>query len=280
MLNPKLVNSFDGPAADFLNYSFMVVSILGLVGNSLSLLTVISKRCKKSSFTAYIGALAVVDSCLLITNLADTVLHKVYKVDLGHHGTAICKVIRFSQSTFRHISAWIIIAITIERALAALYPLHFKTIYGTKFGGQAVAVLTGLMSLLSAPFLYFTDYSLLDQGPHCIFKYGPYYTFINETFPVLLFVSSVFLPIFIIITGNTAIVLKVRRSRRRIAPTTSSTQSTNRTSRHLVVITLLLSSAFLVCTVPMFIAGVISAFAFDDTNDTQRQIVYTVALTL
>ena len=280
MLDPKLVNSFDGPAADYLKYSFLVVSILGLIGNSLSLLTVISKRCKRSSFTVYIGALAVVDSCLLISSLADTLLLKAYKVDLGYHGTAICKVIRFSQSTFRLISAWIIVAITTERALATLYPLQFKTIYGTKFGVQVVAVLAGLMSLLSAPTLYVMDYSLFDQGPCCVFKDGPYFTFINETFPVVLFVSSVFLPSFIIITGNTAIVIKVRRSRRRIAPTTSNAQSTKSTSRHLVVITLLLSSAFFVCTAPMFVAIAVSSFAFDDTNDTQRQIIYSIALTL
>ena len=219
---------------------------------------------------------------MLITSLADTLLLKAYKVDLGHHGTAICKVIRFSQSTFRLISAWIIVAITIERALATLYPLQFKTIYGTKFGVQVVTVLAGLMSLLSAPTLYVMDYSLFDQGPCCVFKDGPYHTFINEAFPVVLYVSSVFLPSFIIITGNTAIVIKVRRSRRRIAPTTSNAQSTKSTSRHLVVITLLLSSAFFVCTAPMFvaIAIIISSFAFDDTNDTQRQIVYSIALTL
>ena len=70
----------------------------------------------------------------------------------------------------------------------------------------------------------------------------------------------------------------MRRSRRQIAPTTSSGQSS--TSRHLVIITLLISTAFVILTVPFFVAFLISSFAFDDTNDTQRQAVFSVALTL
>ena len=280
MRDPDLVYSFDGSAADLLKYSFLAVSILGLVGNSLSLLTVISKKCKGSSFTVYIGALAVVDSCMLVTNLADTLLLAAYKIDLGTHGIAICKVIKFCQSTFRHISAWVIIAITIERALATLYPLRFEAIYKPRFGVVVVGILASLMTLLHAHFLLVTDYSFIDQGPRCVFKEGPHRTFITETFPVVLFFTAVLLPSFIIIMGNTAIVIKARRSRRQIAPTTSSTRSTYNTSRHLIVITLLISSAFLVFTVPVFAALSITSVAFDDTNDTQRQFVYSVALSL
>ena len=280
MRDPDLVYSFDGSAADLLKFSFLAVSILGLVGNSLSLLTVISKKCKGSSFTVYIGALAVVDSCMLVTNIADTLLLAAYKIDLGPHGIAICKVIKFCQSTFRHISAWVIIVITIERALATLYPLRFEAIYKTRFGVLVVGILASLMTLLNAHFLFVTDYSFIDQGPRCVFKEGPHRTFITETFPVVLFFTAVVLPSVIIIMGNTAIVIKAKRSRRQIAPTTSSTQSTNNTSRHLIVITLLISSAFLVFTVPVFAALSITSVAFDDTNDAQRQFVYSVALSL
>ena len=89
MADSKLVYSFDVPVADVLKYSFLVVSVLGLVGNSFSLLTVTSKKCKKSSFTLYIASLAVVDSCMLVTNSVDTLLLGAYKVDLGQHGKAM-----------------------------------------------------------------------------------------------------------------------------------------------------------------------------------------------
>ena len=166
-MDSKLVYSFDSPAAEFLKYSFPVVTILGLVGNSLSLITVTSKPCKKSSFTVYIGALAVVDSCMLVFHLLDTLLIGAYNVNLGWHGKAMCKCIRYFQSAFRHISAWIIVAITIERVLAIIYPLRFKGIYTTKFGVKVVGILTGLMLLLSAHILYTMDYSYINQDPVC-----------------------------------------------------------------------------------------------------------------
>ena len=257
MKSPKLLYSFDGPVADFLKNSILVVTILGLVGNSFSLITVTSKRCKRSSFTVYIGALAVVDSCLLIIHVLDTLLIGAYNMDLGRHGTAICKCIRYSQLAFRHISAWIIIAITIERVLATIYPLRFQVIYTTKFGAKVVGTLTGLMLLLCADILYRMDYSYINQDPVCDVDYQ------SLTIIAIYFFTSNILPLIIITTGNTAIVIKVRSSRRRIAPMTSSTQSTNSTSRHLMVITLLISSAFVVCTVPFFVALSMSSFVFE-----------------
>ena len=280
MWDSKLVYSFDGPAADFLKYSFLVVSVLGLVGNSLSLITVTSKLCKRSSFTVYIGALAVVDSCMLVTNLADTLLLGVKDVDLGHHGAASCKVFKFSQALLRNVSAWLIIAITIERVIATIYPLRFTAIYSTRFGTKLVGTLAGFMTLLNTPLLCVMDYTYIDHGPLCVIKDGPYHSIFIQTVPMIYFFISVILPSFILIAGNTVVVVKVRSSRRLVAPTTSSRQSTNSTSRHLVVIALLISSAFVVCTVPFYVAVAINSFAFDDTNDTQRQAVFSVALTL
>ena len=268
MNSPKLLYSFDGPVADFLKSSILVVTILGLVGNTFSLITVTSKRCKKSSFTVYIGALAVVDSCLLIIHVLDTLLIGVYNVDLGGHGTAICKCIRYFQYVFRLISAWIIIAITIERVLATTYPHRFKAIYTTKFGAKVVGTLTVLMLLLCADILNRMDYSYIDQDPVCEIGYQ------NLTMIAIYVFTANILPLIIITMGNTAIVIKVRSSRRRIAPTTSS----NNTNRHLMVITLLISSAFVICTLPIFVA--LSLSSFDDTNDMQRQAVFSVALTL
>ena len=122
--------------------------------------------------------------------------------------------------------------------------------------------------------------SYINQRPHCVFKAGPYHAFKSKTFPAVLLFSSVILPLIIITTGNIAIVIKVKRSRRRIAPTTSSTQSTDSTSRHLVVITLLISSAFVLTTVPFFAGVAISSGAFDNTSFKRRQVVFSVFLTL
>ena len=169
MRDPNLVHSFDGPAADVLRYCFPVVSILGLIGNCLSPLTVISKRCNKSSFTVYIAALAVVDSCMLIANLADTLLLAVSNLNLGHHGIAICKVIKFSQASFRHASAWIIIAITTERVIATIYPFRFNAIYSTRFGVKVVGTLAGLTAILNAHFLYGAGYSYWKRSLSTVF---------------------------------------------------------------------------------------------------------------
>ena len=275
MADSKLVYSFDVPVADVLKYSFLVVSVLGLVGNSFSLLTVTSKKCKKSSFTVYIAFLAVVDSCMLVTNSFDTLLLGAYKVDFGQNGKAIFKCIRFSQALFRLLSAWIIIAITAERALATIYPLRFKGIYSIKFSVKVVETMAGLMTLLNVYLLYEgVDYSYIDQSTRCDVNDR------NFTFLAIYSVLAGILPLIIITMGNIVIIIKVRGARTRIAPSTSSTQSTSNTSRHLVVITLLISSAFVVCTAPFPVALSISPFAFDDTNDTQRQVVFGVALTL
>ena len=134
------------------------------------------------------------------------------------------------------------------------------------------------MTLLNVYLLHEgVDYSYIDQSTSCDVNDS---NFTTVTILAIYSVLAGILPLIIITMGNIVIIIKVRSARSRIAPSTSSTQSTSNTSRHLVVITLLISSAFVVCTAPFPIALSISSFAFDDTNDTQRQVVFGVALTL
>ena len=270
----------DSPVVDALKYTSLILTLLGLVGNSLSLITVTSKHCKKSSFTLYLGALAVVDSCVLILTLVQTWVFTAYEVDLGQYGAVTCKFFLFSLVLLSAVSSWLVIAVTAERVAATTYPHRFKTIYSACFGIRVVGILFVCMSLLFAHLLYGMEYTYVEQHPLCVYVDSAYKYFKRYFFVWIDSIIFFVLPIIIITAGNIVILIKVRNSRKQIAPVTSNTQAAKRTSRHLVIITLLISSTFIVLTMPACVFLNISRIIFDESNDAQRQIAFTIVSTL
>ena len=196
------------------------------------------------------------------------------------YGAVKSKCSLFSHGLFSAVSSLIIIAITLERVIATTSPHRFRAIYSVQFGIKVVGVLVVCMALLFAHLLHGIDYSYFDQSPLCVSINSAYGYFMFYILAGVGFFLIFLLPIVIITTGNIAIVVKVRNSRRRIVPSSSTKQAGTRTSRHLVVITLLLSSAFVVFSMPAFVVWSINPYISYESNDAQRQIVFIVALTL
>ena len=271
---------FDGTVVDTLKYTSLLLTLLGFVGNSCSLVTVISKHCKKSSFTVYLGTLAVVDSCVLTITLVETWVFSVYQMDLGRYGAFTCKCVLFSGMVLTAVSSWLVIALTAERAAATVYPHRFKQIHSVKSGIKIVGIIVTCMALAYAHLLYGKEYSYVEHHPFCVYVDSTYEYFKRRYIVVIDAIIFIIFPMLIISIGNIVIVVKVRNSGKQIAPATSNTQAAKKASRHLVIITLLISSSFIVFTMPACIFFMISRGLFDESNDAQRQVAFTAVTTL
>ena len=184
------------------------------------------------------------------------------------------------QFIFARFIFSLIIAITLALVIVTTSPHRFRAIYSVQLGIKVVGVLVVCMALLFAHLLYGIDYSYFDQSPLCVSINSAYGYFMFYILARVAFFLIFLLPVVIITTGNIAIVVKLRNSRRRMVPSTSTTQAGTRTSRHLVVITLLIRSAFVVFSMPALVVWSINPYVFDESNDAQRQIVFIVARAL
>ena len=271
---------FDGSIVDILKYTSLLLTLLGLLGNSFSLLTVTSRHCKKSSFTVYLSALAVVDSFLLAISLIETWIFTVYNVDLTLYGGFTCKFIIFFECLLTAMSSWLVIAITVERTAATVYPHRFKQVHSVRSGIKIIGILLAVMTLVAVHILYGIEFDYVEQRPYCVYIDGAYQYFKRRFIVVIDSVVFIISPIFIITIGNIVTVVKVRQSGKQIAPVTSHVQADKKASRHLVIITLLISVSFLIFTMPACVYFLICRSVFNDSNDAERQIGFAAVTTL
>ncbi|KAL4232220.1 hypothetical protein ACF0H5_009794 [Mactra antiquata] len=113
----------------FFAYSTPVILLLGLVGNSLSLMVFTSKNLRKLSASSYLAALSVADlSTLLFYVLIEWLRRGLTYISpqtklvfLDKDGC--CQFLLYMSYISRLMSSWIIVVFTIERFTGVCYPL-------------------------------------------------------------------------------------------------------------------------------------------------------------
>ena len=271
---------------DVWKYSSLLLMAIGITGNMLSLITVTSKHCKKSSFTVYLAALAIADSTVLILSSIDTWLLRVYQINLEQYGTSTCKLLIFFLFLFSDVSSWLIVAITIERAVSTLFLQRFSTIYSLRSGCVTVGIITGFFASLNIHLVYGVSYTFSGNFSLCGYVDIQYEDFFFSYFVWIDLVVYSILPIILIIIGNAIIVIKFNQARKAVAPITNSgqfhlSQTNRRYKRQLLVITLMISMAFIVFTLPISIITTLRNYIFsDDSSEGQAQIADTVVFVL
>lgn len=105
-------------------YVLPVIIIVGTIGNILSFIIWMKRRLRRTSTFFYLAMLAVSDTVFLIISGLKTWVRIWSYVELLHVSIISCKVITFIVHSSLHISAWLIVAVTIERFLAVWFPLR------------------------------------------------------------------------------------------------------------------------------------------------------------
>lgn len=112
-------------------YAFFtpIVIVIGILGNGVALRVFVSRRMRKMSASLYLACLAVSDSCVLVTYVLVEWLDRGldrWPGALRLNLTAVrgvCQGYVFAAYAFRFMSAWFIVAFTVERYLGICRPL-------------------------------------------------------------------------------------------------------------------------------------------------------------
>ena len=127
-----------------------VIFMIGIFGNSLSLLVFRSKTLKKLSASTYLAALSISDNFSLVFYVLVEWLRRGLKdispdLDVSFlNSNGLCQVLLYMAYISRLMSSWIIVVFTIERFLGVCYPLRsFK-----RGAGKIILSMLVLSSLL------------------------------------------------------------------------------------------------------------------------------------
>ncbi|XP_026479642.1 somatostatin receptor type 4-like [Ctenocephalides felis] len=156
---PHTPNEFTVGMAEIINdylgmYYTPVLVCLGCIGNVLSVFVFFRTKLRKLSSSYYLSALAISDTIFLLSLLIMWL--NFYGIRISNE-PGMCQLLVYASGASSCMSVWSVVAFTVERFVAVLYPLRRQAVCTV---ARARAVLCGLIALAllhSAPLLLFSQ---------------------------------------------------------------------------------------------------------------------------
>jgi hypothetical protein len=226
------------------------IIIIGLIGNFITVIIYGQKKYRKNSSNVFILCLAINDTLFLVVHffqdtirniksnfdLEQTIIEFINKIDIIVHHDLACKLIIYLRYSFRMISAYLIIALTIQRLFLVYKPLNEKN--KRKSSAWKSVIIVILISFFANfwTFLFF-ELNENDANFYCdiVNDLKSIYFSINILYSMFVMI----LPIIILIVLNILIIYKLNKAdkKREIItsskPTTSNNPLNNRVDRPL-----------------------------------------------
>ena len=191
---------------------YMTIVLVGILGNMVCILVVSKKQNRKLSSCMYIGALAIADTVVLVSQggkvILVTSLGKIYA--LGKLNI-MCKVFGYFLFSAAFCGTMIILALLVERVIAVTRPLKAAVLLSPR---RAVIV---IMNIVILAFTYnipiiFSATAMDHSGVQCISVPGLGYA--SAIYHMSKIVLSGVLPLVAILAMNLTILCAVKSSQR------------------------------------------------------------------
>ena len=230
------------------------IMIFGIVGNVLTLITVLNKRCKKTSFVIIIAALAITDTVVLVSVALHVSLRYVSST------ITVCKFLAYCVYGSRHISVWLVSALSVERTFAVYFPSKVKILCVPKTGFIVVAITIAVLSFADVHFLFGYTFGTFGKSTDCVFTDNGFKQFYLYMYPWIDLTIGFILPAIVIVTSNSAILVRVFKMTGALRTTAAIRNDKN---KQLLRIAFLVSTAYLVLYLPGLAYTVIRPYIYE-----------------
>ena len=204
--------------------STLVIIVVGLIGHFLTIFVFGQQRFRKNSSNVYLLCLAINDSFYLVTHFfEDTVRTYIFlneqdsnrfilALNIIDQNEIICRLVNYFRYVLRFVSAYIIVAFTIQRVFLVCKP------FSTKFKSKKSAWITVAFILLVAVvinswILFVLEIRHDEKIFYCDVKQKWSKEYFNSTLIYILLIMLV--PILVIFICNSIIILKIVTNSRR-----------------------------------------------------------------
>ncbi|KAM3968857.1 neuropeptide receptor A18 [Aphomia sociella] len=261
---------FAEQVASVLNvYYTPLLVALGSIGNLLSVFVFFTSKLRMQSTSQYLSALAVSDTIFLF-QLLPPWLNAVQLTGVFHR-QGFCQVFVYISYVTCCVSAWLVVAFTIERFVAVLYPLQRNVVCTVTRARHIIFTVAVAALLLNLPVLRFAiptkndcniDFEYLDHAA----RFNLVDTAVSFTIPlaVIIFLNAwIMVGVWRLERARHQLMkaerpLMILPSRARPARLTGCPRSQQRVTRMLLVV----SSVFVVLNMPAYTMRIL-AYAYD-----------------
>lgn len=135
-----ITSTFAYQLGDFLTHYYTPFLVFfGSIGNILSVIVFFKTKLRKLSSSYYLAALGISDTCFLLGAFASWLNYVNINI---YNREYYCQFFTYISGLCSFLSVWFVVAFTVERYIAVLYPLKLQTMCTVK---RTCMVLAGLI---------------------------------------------------------------------------------------------------------------------------------------
>ena len=238
------------------NIVFPLQILLGVFGNVMTIIIVCRFRAASSSsaMDPYFMVLAVTDLCVVITGLFLIWIPSAMGFYIERTHGVVCKSLIFVSNAGAASSAWILVAMTTQRAVSVAWPHRVNVLCTRRRSWWIILTIVVFFCLVYSHMLY--GFGIFPSKGHaCTLVSRSYELFFrNVWLKIDMFLYSL-LPFAWLFLSNSVLVLKLRRSVKDAGNelTTTDTQQASRekNANSVTLTAIVVSLVFVVLTSPM-----------------------------
>ncbi|CAG5131820.1 unnamed protein product [Candidula unifasciata] len=243
----------------------LVLIIVGTIGNLLSILVMSRRNMRSSNAAVYLITLAIADTGALNLGLLPLFLFEVDGTRIMTFSGPICKTNLWVTRVTVAISAWILVAFTIERFLSVYFPHRLKVICTHRSSIIVVICIVLVIFAQHSHILYMFGvrtviYNNMSVQINCTMVSDDYLIFFKYINPWIDLCLNCFLPTIIVVVCNICIATRVLLRRRNMQQITNNTASMHQSSSvtdrqdnqsRLTIMLFTVTMVFLITTAPV-----------------------------
>ena len=219
---------------ELIKWTALIVILVGTTGNILSFIVMSRRSIRTSSASVYFRAIAVMDTMMLWTGHFTHWLRVVSGISVENLTSWSCKAYYFLLYTGGDLAVWSILAVTVDRFIAVVFPMKAKQLCSVKRAifamlfTAALAIGKNLHLLWTRGPQYGDNHTSQYMTKTCGYPTKNFEEFEKYFRPWIALSLYAFLPIAFIFTFNVIIVVRLaelRRKREKRQETLSSSSS-------------------------------------------------------
>lgn len=153
-------------------YCTPVITIAGTIGNILSVIVFLRTKLKKLSSSYYLAFLAIFDTGFLWCYFIEWL--NIFEIDI-YKRNGFCQFFTWLSNACSVLSVWLVVAFTVERFVAVMYPLKRPSMYTVTRARAIVFTLVVFNAISSAPLLLLAERVKKDDGKIFCTVHGSYF---------------------------------------------------------------------------------------------------------
>lgn len=236
-------------AIDLIKYCLPIIIFIGTFGNAMSFLIMVQREMRQTSTFFYLATLAVADTVVLYISAFKTWIMVLTGFELLHQGPAACKLSIFTTQFCVHFSAWLIVAVTVERFLAVWFPLRATTMCNLARAKFVTVMIAMIFILINSHIFWTAKLHTFRNGQVKCVPYA-YENIVCKVFPWIYLVLYSFLPVLVLLLFNSLIIVNLIKSKPLFQAMTKNDQQARCDHQKLAVCLLVISFTWIITTMP------------------------------